>query len=375
VRLMNNTLYDTIATPTLLLDENTCRNNIQRMAEKAQRLGLALRPHFKTPQSRAIGAWFRDYGIQQATVSSLSMAAYFAENGWQDLTVAFPLNLREVKRARALSELCRLQLTLENLEAVRSVEKEFERPLEVWVKINIGNNRTGIRPQDRERLAPLLEAIHRSKQLHLQGFLSHAGQSYAARGEADIAQVHSDCLEQVQFLRQQYQSMFPDLKISLGDTPTASKMAAFPGVDELRPGNFAFYDLMQWEIGACGPADIAVAMACPVVAKHPERREIVLYGGAVHFSKDCLHFSGGTPYYGRVAVRQQSSWAALPAQNYVARLSQEHGIVAASSELLEATAIGSLMHILPVHSCLTANLMKGYTTLQGQTIDMMPARY
>jgi len=33
-------------------------------------------------------------------------------------------------------------------------------------------------------------------------------------------------------------------------------------VDEIRPGNFVFYDLMQYRIGSCSVGQIAVAMAC-----------------------------------------------------------------------------------------------------------------
>jgi D-serine deaminase-like pyridoxal phosphate-dependent protein len=33
---------------------------------------------------------------------------------------------------------------------------------------------------------------------------------------------------------------------------------------------------------------------------------------------------------------------------------------------------GKLIEILPVHSCLTANLMKEYLTTEGDLIKMMP---
>lgn len=38
-------------------------------------------------------------------------------------------------------------------------------------------------------------------------------------------------------------------------------------------------------IGSCSADDIVVAVVCPVVAKHEERGEMVIYGGAVHFFK------------------------------------------------------------------------------------------
>jgi D-serine deaminase-like pyridoxal phosphate-dependent protein len=34
--------------------------------------------------------------------------------------------------------------------------------------------------------------------------------------------------------------------------------------------------------------------------------------------------------------------------------------------------VGDLVEILPVHSCLTANLMGHYITAEGEFIEMMP---
>ena len=67
----------------------------------------------------------------------------------------------------------------------------------------------------------------------------------------------------------------------MGDTPAATLCTNFNGVDEIRPGNFVFYDLMQHSLGVCAIEDIAVKMVCPVIAKHVSRNEIVIFGGAV----------------------------------------------------------------------------------------------
>ncbi|MEL6536712.1 MAG: alanine racemase, partial [Bacteroidota bacterium] len=81
-------ITDTLSTPTLLIDEARVRANARRMLAKAQKHGLRLRPHFKTHQSLEVGRWLREEGVQHATVSSLTMARYFAPE-WNDITVAF----------------------------------------------------------------------------------------------------------------------------------------------------------------------------------------------------------------------------------------------------------------------------------------------
>ena len=40
-------------------------------------------------------------------------------------------------------------------------------------------------------------------------------------------------------------------------------------------------------------------------------------------------------------------------------------------ELVGRINIGDTLHFLPVHSCLTANLMREYRTLEGETIETM----
>ena len=84
------TLFDTIKKPTLLLNANQTRKNIQWMVQKAGAEDIRLRPHFKTHQSAVIGEWFREAGVTAITVSSVDMAAYFADHGWKDITIAFP---------------------------------------------------------------------------------------------------------------------------------------------------------------------------------------------------------------------------------------------------------------------------------------------
>ncbi|MCB9296838.1 MAG: alanine racemase [Lewinellaceae bacterium] len=364
-------MFDDIMTPTLLLDEARCRANIRRMVEKCRRLGLRLRPHLKTAQSHVVARWFRELGVDAITASSFRMAGYFAEDGWRDITVAFPVNIREMERINRLAGKVKLHLVAENVESVRALKAGLQHPVQVWIKTDIGNNRTGLLPENSEQIDAVLDEIGQGGKLRFAGFLGHAGQSYQARGKAAITEVHQRSLAVMHALRLRYQERWPGLQVSVGDTPTASVVQGFSGVDEIRPGNFVFYDLMQWQIGSCTPGEIAVAMACPVVAKHPGRNEAILYGGAVHFSKDHLVFPDGAPYYGLAADWKGGGWELLQPKAYLRALSQEHGILRCEPSLLKQLEVGSLVLVLPVHSCLTADLMKRYRTLDGEWIGMM----
>ncbi len=357
--------------PTLLLDEDRCRRNIERMANRARQYQMHFRPHFKTHQSQTVGDWFRNYGVDCITVSSLRMAAYFAGAGWKDITVAFPFNWREIDRLRRLQEQAQVHVLVESIETLQFLERELQQPLDAFIKINVGNNRTGIRPDDLDRLDPLAKAFQSTSKVNLRGLLGHAGQTYSDRGVAAIRRTHEGVLQAMHAIKERYRSAFPDLEISLGDTPACSRAEDFPGIAEIRPGNFVYYDLMQAQVGACTKEDIAVAMACPVVAKHPDRIEVVVYGGAVHFSKDAIRREDGTPFYGELAHWTDAGWAPIDSAPWMRKLSQEHGILRVPEPYFSKIAIGGLVCILPVHSCLTADLMKEVHTLTGEKLPMM----
>ncbi len=340
------------------------------MAAKARSHGVAFRPHFKTHQSRVIGRWFRDEGVSSITVSSLKMASYFAADGWNDITVAFPVNVLEIERVRSLSSAISLNLLIEDPLTIPILERQLERPVGVFVKIDAGYHRTGI-PADRiAEIDALIAILSSSQNLRFRGFIAHAGNTYRAKTREEILTIHESTCRSVAGLKAHYRHAFPDMLTSVGDTPACSVAEQFYAIDEIRPGNFVFYDAMQLHLGSCSADQIAVAMACPIVATHPDRNQAILYGGAIHFSKDFI-INGGNQSFGELAELHDHGWSAPLPGAYLSSLSQEHGVVTASPEFTGRLKSGSVVGVLPVHSCLTADCMKGYVTLEGDRIDHM----
>ena len=54
----------------------------------------------------------------------------------------------------------------------------------------------------------------------------------------------------------------------------------------------------------------------------------------------------------------------------VTQLSQEHGVLNLDPATLHSLQPGSLIGILPVHACLTADAMKKYITMHGKSVSM-----
>ena len=344
-----------ISAPTLLVDKKKCQANIRKMAAKAKKNNLIFRPHFKTHQSHEIGDWFRKEGVTKITTSSMSMASYFAEDGWDDITVAFPVNVLEMKTINRLTSAITLNLLVESVEAVELLSKGARAKINVLIKLDVGTHRTGMNPADIIGIKKVIAAIDAAPKLIFTGFLCHAGHSYGCRGKKEIMAVHQKSMDILSAIRK----TFPDAFISYGDTPTCSIADTFPPVDELRPGNFVFYDTMQLQIGSCAAEDISIALACPVVAKHPERNEVVIYGGGVHFSKDRMEENGHS-VFGYVVADMGKKWGDIFSNVYVTRLSQEHGIISAPKQWIDQLKIGDVVKVLPVHSCMTMDLLREY---------------
>ena len=126
--------------PTLVLDEQKCKANIRKMAAKAEANGVEFRPHFKTHQSLEIGSWFREVGVTKITVSSVDMALYFAQDAWQDITIAFPVNLLEIDPINQLAEQLNLTILLEDSTTAQRLDGLLSAKVNVFIKINIGKN-------------------------------------------------------------------------------------------------------------------------------------------------------------------------------------------------------------------------------------------
>ncbi|MBL4670032.1 MAG: alanine racemase [Flavobacteriales bacterium] len=356
-----------ITKPTLLIDEKKCRANIELMFSKSQKHGLDFRPHFKTHQSLEIGRWFKELGVTKITVSSLEMAEYFASE-WNDITVAFPVNVLEIERINTLAWRIQLNLLVDNETSIKMLSDVLSAKVNMFIEVNIGQNRSGVAPTDHTQIEKIIATIENSSFLTFKGFLAHAGHSYKCRRKEDVLKVHEDSLQLMKALKEIYISSYPNSIISLGDTPCFSIAESFDGLDEMRPGNFVFYDLTQNKIGSNHTSQIAVALACPIVSLNKERSEVTFYGGGVHLSKDRFKDDEGI-IFGRVAQKKGNGWGEVVPNTYVNSLSQEHGTLSVPIADFNKYHIGDYLLVLPVHSCMTSNLMKSYLTLDGKHIS------
>jgi D-serine deaminase-like pyridoxal phosphate-dependent protein len=367
-----------LRTPAALIDLDALERNVARMGATAAHLGVRLRPHVKTHKTLE-GARIQVRGqFGGITVSTLAEAMFFAAGGFSDITYAVPVPPAKLAEAADLAgRLDRFNLLVDHSDAAAAVEacaRERGVVLSVFLKVDCGYHRAGVDPEHAESAA-LAARLAASPHLDFRGILTHAGQSYHCRTADEIRAVaaHERDVMAAFAGRLRAAGVRVD-EVSVGSTPTLAVAADLTGITEVRPGNYAFFDATQAAIGSCALADVAFSVLLTVIGRYPERRELLLDGGALALSKDPgpVHVDPACGY----GIVCAAGGEPLPGWRVVS-LSQEHGLARSAQPLPTGSfPIGSLLRIVPNHSCLAASLFERYAVVRGDLVvdEWCPAR-
>lgn len=354
-------------TPAFLVDRAVVRRNCDRMRGKAEQSKVRFRPHVKTHKTIEVGRMQHGGSLGPVTVSTLAEAEFFAEGGFRDITYAVPIAPEKLPRAAALaSKIERLNILIDDQRALAAIE-EFHRAenvtFDVFLKVDCGYHRAGVDPDSPDSVRLAREML-RSPAVRFHGLLTHAGHSYNARNPHEIMRFAVAETSAVTTLRDNIDA--PSLIRSIGSTPTASVVDTFEDCDEVRPGNYVFYDAFQAAIGSCKPGDVAVSVLATVVGAYPERNNLLIDAGALAMSKD-LGPDHLDPKFGYGLVCDESL---RPLPLKLIALSQEHGKLEGDPAVVAHHPIGSRLRIVPNHSCLTAAMYDVYHVVEdGKIVD------
>jgi D-serine deaminase-like pyridoxal phosphate-dependent protein len=349
-------MYD-LETPALLLHLDVVERNVRHMAERARRLGAALRPHAKTHKCVELGRLQLEHGARGLTVSTLVEAEVFARAGFKDLTWAFPVDASHIRHARRIAEEFRTTLRLV-VDDLRTAQALAGSGLHVWLKVDSGLHRAGVNPASPYALQVAGE-LGKERGLVFDGILTHSGHAYRTTSKAEAALVaEQERSLMVGFAGRLREAGIPVREVSVGSTPTMAAVQDLAGVTEARPGNYVFYDRTMVLIGCCEPADVGVTVLASVVSHQPGAAHFIVDAGALELSKDP----------GPAHVNPQAMGAVRGAPELtVATLSQEHGVIRADSPaaLDGRFAVGTQIEIVPNHSCLAVPLFDEYHVIRG----------
>ena len=348
-----------LTTPALLVDRATVQANCDRMREKARASGVSFRPHVKTHKAVEIGRIQHGGATGPITVSTLAEGEVFADDGFRDITYAMPIAPEKLGRAAALARRVeRLSILLDSEDALRAVERFHVAhgvTFDVFLKVDCGYHRAGVDPDSPDSVRLAL-ALGRSEAVRFRGLLTHAGHSYNAADTEEIRRIAAEESASLTRFRALLEGLDGVCR-SIGSTPTASIVDRFSECDEVRPGNYVFYDAFQATIGSCTLAEVAVSVLTTVVGSYPERGSLIVDAGALALSKDL----GPTQIDPRFGYGLVCDTDLRPLPMRIVALSQEHGKIAAETTV----PVGTRLRIVPNHSCLTAAMFDRYQIVSG----------
>ena len=354
----------TLLTPVALLDETRMAHNIQRMQQRMNSLGVALRPHVKTAKCVDVAWAQRAAGAVGITVSTLKEAEVFFDAGFTDILYAVCITPNKLAAAQGLRERgCALQVVVDSVAAAQAIVASGHG-FEVLIEIDTDGHRAGVLPES-DLLLDVGRTLHAGGAV-LKGVMTHAGASYECRTPESLhamsEQERSRCVRAAERLRE---AGLPCPVVSVGSTPTALSAAQLHGVTEVRAGVYIFQDLVMQGVGVCGSDEIALSVLATVIGHQLDKGWVLVDAGWMAMSRDRGTHDHPVDW-GYGAVCDESGQ--LIDDLLMASANQEHGIVARRDGQPDATLatrfpIGSRLRILPNHACATAARFPAYTVL------------
>ena len=337
-----------LPTPFVEIDEARLDRNMKDMQARASAAGVRLFPHIKTHKSVALAEKQLAFGAAGVTASKPSEALVFVERGVPSLVLAYPIvqadaldRLLSAVKTRS-TKLRLIAASLPGVDALSEAAVSHGMTLGVFLKVDVGLGRVGVKPDDAEAL-DVARRIAGAPGLSFAGLLSHAGHSYGAKGAEALDAIARREAEMLLTLADTLRGEGIAVPcISVGATPTCLGAPLPEGVMEIRPGNYALLDATALRLGICTPDQLALSVVARVVATNGDR--FIVDAGSKTLTSDLgAHGTGGSGF-GIVTAADEPcdrTWM-------VERLSEEHGFVRGDGVM---PAIGSRVRIFPNHAC------------------------
>jgi D-serine deaminase-like pyridoxal phosphate-dependent protein len=357
-------------TPALVLDRTRLSQNIQRMNDRAARLGVVLRPHMKTAKSVDVAHMVSDHGPCPVTVSTVREAEYFLDHGFSDIFIGVGMTPEKIFRINErIDDGADVKLAVDGAAmaayiadacSAHSIRTRF------MIEVDCGDNRGGVNV-DSDELLETAAALNKGG-LAIAGVFTHGGQSYACASVDDIriaARTEHQAITKA--AARLHEAGHDCAIVSLGSTPTATFAEDLAGVSEMRPGVYMFQDLQQMGLGVCTMDDLALSVLCTVNGVHADRNVALIDAGGLALSKDRgASVNNPDPGYGLVATEDGKVLKNL----YVVAVSQEHGQITTldgSPLPLDQVKPGTRLRIYTNHVCMTAAAHDDYHVVDSST--------
>ena len=238
-------LVSELETPCLVLDLDRLDANIAQAAQVLRTAGKEWRPHAKGHKSTAIAWKLMQAGAIGMTVAKVSEAEVFARAGITDLLLAhLPVGASRCERIANLARHCRLIVTVDHYAQAEPLAAACRRAgstIRILIDVNVGMNRTGIRPgRDAFDLAT---AVAKLEGLQLVGVMGYEGHLFQIANAEEKQQKILSAMSLLELSRDQFlkSGLCCDI-VSAGGTGSLFQTVNCPSVTESQAGNVIFGD-------------------------------------------------------------------------------------------------------------------------------------
>jgi D-serine deaminase-like pyridoxal phosphate-dependent protein len=337
-------MYD-LPTPCILIDAETVRRNLRRMADYARGHNLKLRPHTKTHKSVEIARMqLGEGGASGLSVAKTGEAAVMAAAS-DDLLMAYPAV--DARRCEALARLAggkAVRVAVDStvaVDALSAAASAAGSTVGVLVDLDVGTHRTGVRTP--AAAAELARRVDRVPGLRLDGLFIYPGHVAGPPAAQAPALAAIDALV-AETLDLWAGAGLAAAIVSGGSTPTAFRSHLVGRQTEIRPGTYVFNDMNCVRGGFATLDDCAARVLCTVVSDAVPG-QVVLDAGTKTLTSDRC---GPAPDSGHGHVVGHPNAK-------VTRLTEEHGQVDVTG-CDRAPRVGQQVTVVPNHICPCVNL-------------------
>lgn len=347
-------------TPVPLVELPRLERNIARMAERIGATGARHRPHVKTHKTRHIAALQQAAGADGLTVAKLGEAEAFADAGFPDLFIAYPLiGEAKLRRLAMLMRRVRVSSTVDSLagaQATSRVMLDEGMVAELVLEVEAGSGRTGVPADEAVELA---DRIGELPGVGVTGVMTFAP-GYVEGIDAQRAMGQEEGALAVEVATRLRASGHDIGFVTAGCTPTSPWAAGVPGVTHVRAGNYVFHDRKQLSMGNATLDDCALTVLATVVSAPIARRYVVDAGIKTLAGED---YGWGTN--GQLLEHPDVvlSWAA-----------EEHGVIDVPDDVEDpGFRVGDRVRIIPNHACGVPNMHDELVVVDGErVVDRWP---
>ena len=357
-------------TPCLVLDESVMQRNIDTVADRAGKLGVTLRPHFKTAKCIEVAKRQLHRNARGLTVSTLREAEFCLQHGLDDLFYAVELAPSKTERVcRLIEKGADLKCLVDSVAAAEAIAaRAGGTTVPLLVSIDIDGYRCGL-PDNAAGLPRLANYIHEQANLRFCGLMAYSGASYYLDSAADKGRLIEDHLRAALAAASMLDIECPT--VSIGSTPAFMNAERLAGATEVRAGIYVFQDLFQAGRGHCGVSDIALSVLTRVISVQPERNRFFVDAGGLAMSKDrSTRGYGFDAGYGALC---DAVSGALIDDLFIREVHQEHGVVSTRSGTpvdFSGVSVDRMYRVLPNHSDMTAAAFDRYFVI-GERCDVV----